>query len=267
MPRKPRRKSTTGIYHIMLRGINKQIIFEDDEDRYRFLWTVKKYKSVCEYEVYSYCLMDNHVHLLIKEASEPLSTAIQRISSSYVHWYNGKYERTGHLFQERYRSEGIETRDSFMRVLRYIHQNPMKAGLVKSVFEHQWTSMYEYIREGDLVEKDRVFQLFSHNSREAMKKFKSYMEMEEERQGQFLGDSVPVLLPDSEVIQFLAKLGVSDVSKLQQMKAEERNSILGRLKNIEGISIRQLARVTGISKSVIGRVGQRDRFSVPDKLN
>jgi putative transposase len=129
MARKERKKSRSGIYHIMLRGINRQTIFEDEEDKRKFLETLKKYKDVSKYQLYSYCLMDNHVHLLIREMDETIAEAIKRISSSYVYWYNLKYERVGHLFQERFKSERVESEVYFLTVLRYIHQNPLKAGL------------------------------------------------------------------------------------------------------------------------------------------
>ncbi len=80
MPRSPRRKSSNGIYHIMLRGINKQTIFENDEDKLRLLETIKRYKDISDFKIYCYCLMDNHIHLLVKETDETISKAIQRIS-------------------------------------------------------------------------------------------------------------------------------------------------------------------------------------------
>ncbi|MFB6467278.1 transposase [Cytobacillus sp. Hz8] len=83
-----------------MRGINKQIIFEDDEDKARFLETLNKYTTICKNELYCYCLMDNHIHLLLKESGDSVSKLMKRICSSYVYWYNMKYERCGHLFQE-----------------------------------------------------------------------------------------------------------------------------------------------------------------------
>ena len=103
MARKPRKKSLSGIYHVMLRGINKQTVFEDKTDRYRFMQTLVYVKQKSGLLLYGYCLMDNHVHLLIEEREESISKAIQRLSSSYVLWYNRKYERSGHLFQGRFR--------------------------------------------------------------------------------------------------------------------------------------------------------------------
>ena len=132
MPRQPRRKSESGIYHIMLRGINQQTIFEDDADYRRFLDTLEKYKAVSGYTVFAYCLMSNHVHLLLKVADEDLDMIMKRIGGSYVFWYNWKYSRRGHLFQDRFKSEPVETDPYFLAVLRYIHQNPVKAKIVKN---------------------------------------------------------------------------------------------------------------------------------------
>ena len=118
MPRQARKRSSSGIYHIMLRGINRQIIFEDREDYQRFFDTLKKYKAVSGYTIYAYCLMSNHVHILLKAGHEDLDLIIKRIAGSYVYWYNWKYGRVGHLFQDRFKSEPIETDEYFLTVLR-----------------------------------------------------------------------------------------------------------------------------------------------------
>lgn len=101
LPRNAREKSSTGIYHIMLRGIDKRNLFFDDEDRARFIENLIKAREKGKYENLGYCLMDNHIHLLLKE-SEDIGTSMKRITVSYVGWNNRKYERTGHLFQNRY---------------------------------------------------------------------------------------------------------------------------------------------------------------------
>jgi len=80
VPRYAREKSESGIYHIMIRGINRQDIFEDNEDRQRFIETIKKYKTVSKYEVHGYCLMSNHVHMLIKEVEEPKLSGTRDLS-------------------------------------------------------------------------------------------------------------------------------------------------------------------------------------------
>ena len=130
MPRQARKKSKSNIYHSILRGINWQIIFEDSEDYTRFIETLDRYKAVSGHKVFAYCLMSNHIHILIKEEKEEPDLIMKRIACNYVYWYNSKYYRNGHLFQDRFRSEPVETDEYFLTVLRYIHQNPIKAKLV-----------------------------------------------------------------------------------------------------------------------------------------
>ena len=143
MPRVARIKSSTGIYHIMIRGINQQNIFSYDDDYKRFLVILAKYHRQSNYEIYAYCLMGNHIHLLLKEGKESLATSMKRIGTSYVYYYNWQYDRKGHLFQDRYKSEPVEDDAYFLTVLRYIHQNPLKAGLSDDISSYPWSSYSE----------------------------------------------------------------------------------------------------------------------------
>lgn len=147
MARSLRKKSSTGIYHVMLRGINGQPIFDEEEDRYRLLSTFYRYKRVSGFQLFAYCFMENHIHLLIQENEETISQVVKRVSASYVYWYNRKYERSGYLFQGRFLSEVVENDSYFLTVLRYIHQNPVKAGLQKRVEDYQWTSYHCYLEQ------------------------------------------------------------------------------------------------------------------------
>lgn len=92
MPRS-RAKSRTGIYHVILRGVNRQTILEDEEDATKFMQTLEEYQKKSQFKLYAYCLMGNHVHLLVKEEKEDLGVTMRRIGASYVYWYNWKYER------------------------------------------------------------------------------------------------------------------------------------------------------------------------------
>ncbi|MFZ3588983.1 transposase [Bacillus sp. DJP31] len=252
MPRVARRKSISGIYHVILRGINKQTIFEDDEDKGRFLETLKKYKELCNYQLYSYCLMDNHIHLLMRESDESISNVIKRISSSYVYWYNLKYDRCGHLFQERFKSENVETKTYFMNVLRYIHQNPLKAGLTRNVFESKWTSLNEYFGNINIVDTDLGLKQFSPDKETAITLFNHFMT--EHNEDQCLEYKIIARKSDDEVREELEKLGIPSTSVLQALERKSRDEALGRLKELSGISVRQLSRITGISRSVIQRI-------------
>ena len=131
MPREARKISQNETYHIMLRGINQQQIFEDEEDYQKFIEIIKSYQAICEYKVFAYCLMGNHIHFLMEFGKESIGQVFKRIGSKYVYWYNIKYQRKGHLFQDRFKSEPVDDDAYFLTVNRYIHQNPVKAGLCK----------------------------------------------------------------------------------------------------------------------------------------
>lgn len=104
-----------------MRGINKQTVFFDDEDREVFLSRIKLANEKSNFNVHAFCLMRNHIHLLLKENDVTLGVIFRNILSSYVFWYNRKHRRVGNLFQDRYRSEGIESEVYRVCAIRYIH--------------------------------------------------------------------------------------------------------------------------------------------------
>ncbi|MGO5010399.1 transposase [Niallia sp. Sow4_A1] len=251
MARNPRKKSVNGIYHIIIRGINRQIIFEDNVDKIQYLKTLKKYKGICKFKLYGYSLMDNHIHLLCKETDESISEIVKRISSSYVHWYNAKYDRSGHLFEGRFKSETVEDVRYFLTVLRYIHQNPLKAGVSKNVLNCKWTSISEYMDKPNLVDTELALQLFSSDEKKALELFKAYsFELNEEN---CLDSNNAVKVADEEVLKIMRSLEIPNNATLQKLNKKERDKLLKKLKCIEGVTIRQIARLTGISKSVVQR--------------
>ena len=110
----------------MIRGIGKQILFEDDKDRLRFIDSLEKYKAEESILLHAFCLMENHVHLLVQDTCGKLDLFMKKLEGSYAFYYNRKYERTGTLFQERYKSEPVDSDPYYMSVLRYIIRNPEK---------------------------------------------------------------------------------------------------------------------------------------------
>lgn len=126
-----------GIYHVMMRGVNHQIIFEHPKDYTRFQDLLNQMAHPRDElnqplppssTIYAYCLMPNHVH----------------ISAAYALFYNKKYERVGHLFQDRFKSEPVNDESYFFTLIRYIHQNPVAAGLSADVASYPWSSWKEY---------------------------------------------------------------------------------------------------------------------------
>lgn len=137
-------KSTTGIDPVVLKGLDGRNIFLDDSDRSLFMDKLTKARETGGFQLYGYCLMDNHVHLLIKEGEE-LGTSIERITVGYVQLHYNKYGRTGHLVQNRFSSEAVEDDQYLMMVLRYIHRNPLKAEMVSRLKGYPWSSYQKII--------------------------------------------------------------------------------------------------------------------------
>ena len=246
MARKPREKSNSGIYHIILRGINRQGIFEDDEDRLKFIKDLAKYKEVSQYRIFAYCLMDNHIHLLLRETQEPISIVIQRVSSSYVIWYNRKHGRCGHLFQERFRSEAVETDSYFLTVLRYIHQNPVQAKIASDVAAYKWSSYSEYVERAQVVDKEYALDMFSDNSNEAIGRFVRFLR-EPNSDVCLEIPEVKVNVSDDTLRQKVRQQFGLDAIKIGNEMREKQDHILRVLKGIDGTNIRQIARITGLS--------------------
>ena len=252
MPRVARERSKTGIYHIILRGVNRQTIFKDDEDRQRFFESIAKFKDESKYQLYGYCFMDTHIHALMKEEMEPISLVLKRICSSFVYWYNLKYDRTGHLFQERYKSEVVEDDPYFLTVIRYIHQNPVKAGMVKNVSDYKWSSYQEYINKPLITDTEFALRLFSDDKKEAIKRFEMFNN--QQNTDKCLEFEKKVRLTDEDIRSLLLQHGIDNNKKLLKLELDERNRILRDVKLTEGVTIRQLSKITGVSKSVISRL-------------
>lgn len=161
MARTARKKSTTGIYHIMLRGNNKEVLFYEDEDYQKVLKTIKYCIEKSGIEIYAYCIMPNHIHLLIKEGAEPLEVTFKRFGCKFVYWYNMKYKRVGHLFQDRFKSEAVEDDSYFLTVLRYIHNNPVKACLSKKPEDYDYSSYNSYFKKNEFVSTGKALSMIS----------------------------------------------------------------------------------------------------------
>ena len=243
MPRQARKPSSTRIYHIMLRGINRQQIFEDTEDRAQFVETLLKYKDICGYSIYAYCLMGNHIHILIKEGQENLTQIFKRIAGSYVYWYNWKYHRCGHLFQDRFKSEPVEDDGYLLTVLRYIHQNPVKAGLCKTAEEYAYSSMNEYLGQPTLSDTEFILSMLPDEE------FIDFHRQENDDKCLEVEDQHR--MTDAEAQQLIFKISkCKNIADFQKLDTEKRNSCIRKLHE-NGMSIRQISRLTGLTKKVI----------------
>ena len=300
MPRKPRRRSSTGIYHIMTRGIDRMAIFHDDEDREKYLAILadclpgeqssgrvgdgslvpaSRDKETVPNRaqptgqpailnpalLYNYCLMDNHVHLLLKTGSEPLSRLMKRIGVRYAAFYKWKYHRTGHLFQDRFRSEAVEDDSYLLAVYRYITLNPVKAGLCEKPGQYRWGGCQ--VEDGSFVptscDKETVPNCVQPASRpqpgDSLRIMPLPVDVTREQLWTFICADAPDIHPftervlDGEAEELLLQFsGLHDPLDVTRLPRQEQVSLFYRLQE-EGVSIQQMSRLTGIAKTNIAR--------------
>ena len=248
MPRKARQKSILNTYHVILRSVNQQIIFEDKQDYLYFISILKHYKKSCNYKLYAYCIMDNHIHLLMEEGDVPLRDIMKHIEVKFVRWYNRKYKRFGYLFQDRFKSEPINDIRYFLTVFRYIHQNPLMAGIEPTLGTYPWSS-YDAYRHLDptFVDIEKVLQQFlDHQDCISYLLTKSEANCMEYFPTSRLSDEYVLQLIEQET-------ACHSPSDFQRLDLQTRDVALHSLVSF-GIPIRQLSRLTGISRTTIYHV-------------
>jgi len=177
---------------------------------------------------------------------EELDQIFKRIGARYVYWYNNKYQRCGHLYQDRFRSETIESDRQFLAVLRYIHQNPVKANLCGSVGKYKWSSYNEYLGESRIVDRDYALEMIGVDE---FIKFNN-----SSNNDNFLDNRAKTyLLTDGAIKAMMRELCNCDtVEGFQRFNSKERDYYLKKLRE-KGASIRQISRLTGISKGIVQR--------------
>lgn len=237
MPRLPQRYSSTNIYHAVVRGNERKTIFFDAEDFDTYFKLLDQKRKDHDCVIYAWCLMPNHVHLLIKERSKPLGSFFQGMAGSFVLWYNRKYDRVGHLFQGRYRSEPVQTPDYFLNVLRYIHMNPVKGGICERPEDYPFSSYRNYFCSGKYAENHVLFDLMRVDD------FRTFHTAKNEDLCLDIDTPERGCLPDGEVIAIGSQLVDSGVfSDIRDLPKEKYLSVVNSLLKA-GASANQINRL------------------------
>ncbi len=250
MPRRSRKRSSSGLYHVMLRGINKQRLFHDDADYQTYLAGLLKYHAISGFTLYAYCLMPNHVHLLLRENpdAEPIGKIMRRLGTWYVFRYNQRYERTGPLFEGRYRSETVENDSAFLAVLRYIHRNPVKAGITQQAVQYPHSScpVYFGLAEDSLIDTAPLFTLVPQSAVAA------WHEQEDETQCLDVHEKpVATRLTDERAIKVMNKAaGARNLEEFACLDEKIRRTAIRKMHDA-GSSLRQITRLTGESQGIV----------------
>jgi REP element-mobilizing transposase RayT len=147
VPRKLRQEEPGAIFHVYARGNNKQAIFLDDRDRTEYLRLLAETVRHCGWRLLGYCLMNNHVHLLVETPKPNLGSGIQRLHGKYGIYFNERHGRVGHVFQGRFGAERIKSEGQFWAAAAYVVRNPVEAGLCPRPEDWTWSS-HRYVLDG-----------------------------------------------------------------------------------------------------------------------
>jgi len=242
MPRQARRLSESGYLHIIVRGIGRQAIFEEREDYLRYLSTLERFCRETGVKVLAWCLMENHVHLLVQDERGQTPLLMKKLGVSYSHYFNKKYKRCGHLFQDRYLSEAVEDEAYLLMVFRYILNNPKKAGICEAR-EYEWSSYGQYELPAPFMDLSLLRELIGDEG-----SYEKYISQTND--DACLEYDGPKHDDEWAKKMIEACLNGENGMALQSLDRKARNEAIRQLK-AKGLTIRQIERLTGINRGVI----------------
>ena len=244
MGRGLRRISVSGYYHLISRGNNKQILYESPDDYRYYLSKMGKYSREAGVVINAFCLMENHVHILVNAPHGNVSEMMRNLNGCYSKYYNQKYGRIGQLYQGRFLSEPIETETALFIVLRYILNNPKAAGICPAE-QYRWSTYKGFFRESTVLDLD-----FFREKLPTSEAYREYIMTSNDDECMEYTKPVHDDNWAREVIR--DRLCIKTGIELQTWDKPKRDGAF-RLLSDAGLSLRQMERLTGIGRKVISR--------------
>lgn len=250
MTRRSRQESSTGIYHVILRTVNQQQLFEEDSDYTKFLLMLSDCKKKYSFKIYAYCLMSNHIHLIVDSPLNILSIAFNSFSVRFVQWYNRKYERFGHLYQARFWSKPIESTEQFLQTIYYIHANPVKANICPYASDYRWSSIGAYYSKKDsLVSTEMAVSILG--SLENVQKYFSQCSKFNVDLANNEAEPVRKYIPDTEALRiFKETTNCKSPNDFQNLRRIERLKFIKKMSDMH-LTHNQISRLCGISRKTV----------------
>ena len=243
--RTARKQCESNVYHVIVRGAGKQILFEDDADRVFFLETLADRRAECGVELFAWCLMSNHVHMILRAPLESISAMMRALETRYAGYFNFRHARSGTLFQGRFTSVPVDGDEQLMQAVRYVHRNPLGMGLE---LDYAWSSYREYAGRKGRIQVDAAFVLEVFGGRDAFVRFHC-----QDGGGGHARRLPRIRIPDEEALR-VAKGVLGDVGPygLKALDKRQRDAYIVRLRSA-GLSARQIGRITSIGENIIYR--------------
>ncbi len=245
MPRTARKTSRTVFYHVIIRGVNKETIFIDDSDKVMFLRLLKYYKTKLNCRIHAYCLMSNHVHLLIEDKNLKIGELMKNITSVYAGEFNKKHKRIGHLFQDRYKSQNVENQSYLLCLIRYIHRNPQKAGICK-VEEYKWSSYNEVIYGAKIIDRNFILSIYNDNKILAINEFRRQMTgvNDDVLDAAYIKEKIS----DTEARRLIEH--IITTKQIPEISKESLIEVVDKIRKIKNMSKEQILRMLGVKKTM-----------------
>ena len=240
MPKAARVKSASGYYHVVPKGIADQLIFEDDLDRSMYLELLRKAKTEVGIKLHAYCLMSNHVHLVVEDEHDMLSEFMKYVTERYAMYYAKQIGRTGGVFRKPFWSEPIESDEHLLSAVRYVHANPAAAGICPAS-AYEWSSAKDYLgRETEITDTETVLDMLGGRDG-----FIEFSKPSHTTATPFPGSSLTNHLSDDEALAIAkAVLGDTGINLSACDRGVQSAGIVELFQR--GFSVPQIARITGV---------------------
>lgn len=262
------------LYHIVSRGNEKQMIFFDEDDRRKLLKILAVVMQDYKWRCYCYCLMGNHYHLAIKTEQANLSAGMRQLNGLYSQWFNKRHGRVGHLFQGRFRSQLVDSDRYLLSLVRYIHQNPLRANLCSELHKWKWSSYHAFVgrRKPRIpLEIDELLSMFGATKVAAKKNFVSHTQINEASTQLFSGNGLIVAdedfileLDDDHFLRdkpfpkaqrFQHRPTLDDIfTNLHDLDLIERNNRISMARNQCHYQVKEIADYLGLHRGTVSRI-------------
>jgi len=247
MSRLARQDQETAYYHIMVQGIDRDYIFGNKENKTEYIKRVEKQKNE-EVRIYSYCIMSNHAHFLIHTRTiTDLSLMMKKINTSYAVYYNGITNRTGYVFRDRFKSQGICDERYLISCMVYIHNNPLKASVTKNIEDYGFSSYNDYLRgEGKITDIKGFYNLTGLSAKEIL-------ELHNKDFNEQWIDEKPARAYREAYMEFMEEHKLSEIKEITSNR-ELLKAFTEKIIEETGMSLRRVAEALGVNRETLRKI-------------
>ena len=252
MPRIARKYSQSNFNHVIVQGIKKEYIFSEEKYIEKYKEFIIKKLEDTDIKMLAYCIMSNHAHFLIySEKIENLSKFMQKLNTSYSNFYNKEKNRVGYVFRDRYYSKEIMNEKQLYNCLKYIHNNPVKANIVREMNEYKYSSYNEFVGEKEVITEESIKILFGSAE--------NYMEQFKWIHKNYSDEDFFDVEDKEDILEFINKVEEKYGKKFEEIKKEKDliKRLIRESREKTDVTISRLAEILNLPRSTIGRYSKK----------